>query len=411
MEERVLDCVASLRDEVLELTRALVAVPTENPPGRAYRECTDVITRELRRMGLEPSVVEVPAPDGQGGMSEEAYPRYCILADYGDGERALYFHGHYDVVPAATQDQFTPRIEGGALHGRGTSDMKAGLAAMIYAVRALRASEIEPDGRVSLVIVPDEETGGERGAQCLGDAGLIPGNGVGMLMPEPTSGAIWNASRGAISLRVRVKGKSAHAVLQHDGINAFERMLLVAAALTGLKADVESRKTQFRIEPESARYSVLMMGGLVDGGTAFNTVPGEVSFTVDRRVNPEENLEEEKARLLSLFDRLRKDGIDLDVEVLQEGESACVGEDHPFAQQFAQSVEKVVCEPPRFELCPGLLETRFYQEMGMPALAYGPGILSVSHSPDEYVEIERIYQCTAIYALAALRLLGAPSER
>jgi acetylornithine deacetylase/succinyl-diaminopimelate desuccinylase-like protein len=127
---------------------------------------------------------------------------------------------------------------------------------------------------------------------------------------------------------------------------------------------------------------------------------------VDRRINPEEDLETEKQRLLMLFDRLRRDGMHLDVEILQEGSSAGFSEDDPVAQALAESVEAITGKPPSFEMCPGLLEIRFYAQQGIPAFAYGPGLLSVSHGPNEFVKLDDIYTCTAIYALTAIRLLA-----
>ncbi len=410
MTDRIRDAVASYRDEMLAFVKALVAVPTENPPGTSYRACVDVIAGTLREIGLEPSIIEVP--DGGTSLSDASpretngHPRYCLSSGHGTGPRTLYFHGHYDVVPASSEAQFRPCVKGGNLFGRGSSDMKGGLAAMIYAVKAIKDCGIPLDGRIGLTMVPDEETGGARGTRYLAEAGGLGTDGIGMLLPEPTSGAIWNANRGALSLRITVKGKPAHVGLHYQGINAFERMLVVANAVGELKADVESRRTGFHIEPEAARRSILLMGGRSGGGTSFNLVPAECAFTVDRRINPEEDLQTEKQRLLDLFDRLRRDGIDLDVEILQEGMSAGVSQDDPVARALAASVEAITGRAPSFEMCPGLLEIRFYVERGIPAFAYGPGLLSVSHGPHEFVKLEDIYACTAIYALTAARVLA-----
>lgn len=194
--------------------------------------------------------------------------------------------------------------------------------------------------------------------------------------------------------------------LQHQGVNAFEHMLVAASALRELKAEVELRETQFAIEPPEARRSILMMGGRVEGGTGFNAVPSECAFTVDRRVNPEENLETEKARLLSVLERLKAQGLRIDHEVLQEGPSAGLAADHPVARLLASTVETVTGRAPSFAMCPGLLETRFYAQAGVPALAYGPGLLEVAHGPTESVSIDALVACTATYALAAARLLA-----
>ncbi len=94
------------------------------------------------------------------------------------------------------------------------------------------------------------------------------------------------------------------------------------------------------------------------------------------------------------------------MEVLQEGYSSGVQEDHPVALTLAETIEAVTGKRPAFEMCPGILETRWYARKGIPAFAYGPGLLEVSHGPHESIEIERIYQHTLVYALAATRLLS-----
>ena len=143
-----------------------------------------------------------------------------------------------------------------------------------------------------------------------------------MLLAEPTSGVVWNANRGAISLRVRVFGKSAHVGLQHQGANAFERMHLVVERLEQLKREVEQRKTRCNVGAEQMRNSILMLGGLSGGGANFNVVPEQCWFTIDRRINPEEDLDEEKAKLLGVLEQCKRDGIPLEWDVLQEGRSA-----------------------------------------------------------------------------------------
>jgi acetylornithine deacetylase/succinyl-diaminopimelate desuccinylase-like protein len=149
-----------------------------------------------------------------------------------------------------------------------------------------------------------------------------------------------------------------------------------------------------------------MVGGQSGGGTNFNVVPEKCWFTVDRRINPEEDLELEKARLIRVFEECQRDGIPLRWEVLQEGRSGASDGDRELGQALSRSVTAVTGEAPRFEMCPGLLETRFYAARGLPAYAYGPGLLSVAHGPKEYVDLRRVVECGAIYALTAIEILG-----
>jgi succinyl-diaminopimelate desuccinylase len=374
----LLRAVAAREQAMVDLTSRLVAVPSENPPGNAYAECVQILTEVLSEEGFEPELLEDA----------------CVRGHFGSGERCLYLHGHYDVVPAQRRDQFEPRLEDGRLHGRGSADMKGGLAAMIHAVAALRDAGVELDGRVAFNLVPDEETGGERGSRRLADRGVLAPGAIGMLTTEPTGGVVWNANRGAVTMRVTVPGREAHVGLAHEGINAFERMLDVASALRELGREV------------TARGSILLLGGTASSGANFNVVPASASFTVDRRPNPDEDLATERARLLEVLDRFP----DVDVEIFQEGDSAGTSEDDPLARALAASVAEVEGSPPAFELCPGLLETRWYARDGIPALAYGPGRLDISHGPEEHVEIDALVRCATVYALTIARVLGRASR-
>jgi len=282
--------------------------------------------------------------------------------------------------------------------------MKGGIVSMLYAIVGLKECGVEVEGKISLVLVPDEETGGARGSARLAEQGIPGRNGVGMLLAEPTSGVVWNANRGAISFYVRVFGKSAHVGLQHQGENAFERMHRVVERLQELKREVERRTTRLNAGTGQSRNSILMLGGQSGGGTNFNVVPETCWFTIDRRINPEEDLREEKARLIEVLNECQRQGIPLEWELLQEGNSASCREGESTGQALAQAIREITGAPARFELCPGLLETRFYAAQGVPSYAYGPGLLTVAHGPNEYVDLRRVVECACIYALTAMKV-------
>jgi succinyl-diaminopimelate desuccinylase len=387
-------------DEMAALLAELVAIPTENPPGKNYGACADLLERRMREAGLA-----CERFSSAGANKEASDVPICLLGSSGAGDRALYFHGHYDVVPAQSAEQFQPIRKEHFLFGRGACDMKGGIVAMLYAIRALKEAGEKLNGRIVLTLVPNEETGGEDGSAWLAQQGLLGRNGIGMLLAEPTSGVVWNANRGAISLRVQVLGKSAHVGLQHQGENAFERMHHVVERLQQVKREVEKRSTASQIGAEQAHNSILMLGGQSGGGANFNVVPEKCWFTVDRRINPEEDLAAEKARLIGVLESCKRDGIPLNWEILQEGGSASSGENSPIGETLSRSITAIAGEAPRFEMCPGLLETRFYAAQGIPAYAYGPGRLSVAHGPNEYVDLRKVIDCAAVYALTAKEAL------
>jgi succinyl-diaminopimelate desuccinylase len=403
--ERLDACVRSFRSDILAFTEALVGVASENPPGTAYPECVRVIEARLRALGLEVERV----PYGRRGSERDRSGAAVVLSGVGSGPRTLYFSGHYDVVPVSTPGQCRAVRRGNTLFGRGTADMKGGLAAMLYAAVALQRVGAPLDGRVGLVFVPDEETGGRRGSEHLARLRRLGKGGIGMLTPEPTSGLVWNASRGAVTLRVTVHGRQAHVGLMHQGRNAFDDAIRVVTALKALARRVGRRRTRFHLTPSEARRSLMLIGGRVEAGSNFNVVPDTCVFTVDRRMNPEEDQAAERDALFEVLDRMRRSGIALDVEVLQEARPSGVPEATPLGRALREQVRAVTGRPPRFQMCPGLLETRFYAEQGMPAYAYGPGPLSVAHGPREFVRIDRLLECAAVYARTAAALLCPPS--
>jgi acetylornithine deacetylase/succinyl-diaminopimelate desuccinylase-like protein len=126
--------------------------------------------------------------------------------------------------------------------------------------------------------------------------------------------------------------------------------------------------------------------------------PDVCSFTIDRRINPEENLEDEKRRLHDTLEGF-------EIETLQEEPAAATSAQDPLGLILSRNIASVTGKAPAFEMCPGLLETRFYAARGIPAFAYGPGLLTVSHGPNEFVPIPNITRCAAIYALTAAEML------
>ncbi len=369
-------------DEMAALLEELVAVDTENPPGRNLGRCGALLRDAMERLGFAPELIELPP-------SRELEDPCVVRGAAGDGDRIVYFHGHFDVVPAQSPAQFRPLRADGRIVGRGTADMKGGLVSMLYGAAAAREAGLLGDGRIVLHLVCDEETGSVAGSGHLREAGLIDGGALAMVTPEPTGGVIWNANRGAITLRVEVGGREAHVGQAHLGVNAFEHMVRVAGPLGELARELLEQ-----------RDSMLVVGGAAGAGANFNVVPGSAWFSVDRRFNPDEDLDEEVARLTDAI-AVAAAGADVKVEVLQRQPSASTDATHPMALTLAQCVTAVEGSAPAFEMCPGVLEIRWYAQLGIPAFAYGAGRLDVSHGPDEFIDEAAMRRCAAVYALFA----------
>jgi succinyl-diaminopimelate desuccinylase len=389
--ERAVDVEAWLRtraDEMLELVEALVACPTENPPGSDLGACGRLLHDATSALGLESTLLEPPPADN---LQEPL----LVRAVAGDGSETIYYHGHFDVVPAQSPEQFKPRRENGAIVGRGTADMKGGLVSMLYGAAAARDLGLLGDTKVVLHFVCDEETGSTSGSGYLRANELIDPGALAMLTAEPTGGVVWHANRGAITMRVDVRGREAHVGQAHLGDNAFEKMTAVAQPLLALSHDL------------LAHESMLVVGGSSGAGASFNAVPGNAWFSVDRRFNPDEDLNEEVERLTAVLEQGARDtGADIAVEVVQTAPSARSDPTSAAGQALARCISAVEGTDSRFELCPGVLETRWYAQLGIPAFAYGPGRLEVSHGPDERLDLSAMLRCAAVYALLPRALEG-----
>jgi succinyl-diaminopimelate desuccinylase len=374
----IADWLAARADEMAALVEALVRVPTENPPGRELPRCADVLREALDRLGFAPELIQGHA---------------AVRGTVGDGDALVYYHGHFDVVPAQSPSQFEPLRRDGRIVGRGTADMKGGLVSMLYGAAAARELGLLDGRRIVFHFVCDEETGSTAGSGHLRAAGLIDSGAVAMLTAEPTGGVIWHTARGAITLRVSTTGREAHVGYVHEGVNAFEHMIRIAEPLTRLSRELLERD------------SMLVVGGQAGAGAGFNVVPGSAWFSLDRRFNPDEDLDEELARLTGMVEEAAAAaGADVEVEVLQAQPASHTDPEHPVAHALAQCVEAVHGAPVRFELCPGVLDTRWYAQLGIPAFAYGGGGLDVAHGPDEYIDEAAMHRCAAVYTQFAARI-------
>jgi succinyl-diaminopimelate desuccinylase len=370
-------------EEMAALLEALVRVPTENPPGRELGRCAGVLRDALERLGFSAELIELPPA---GSLEAPAIVRGTV----GSGAGVVYYHGHFDVVPAQSSAQFEPERRDGRIIGRGTADMKGGLVSMVYGAAAARELGMLDRRRIVFHFVCDEETGSTAGAGHLREAELIDHDALAMITAEPTGGVIWHAWRGAITLRVKTTGREAHVGYVHEGVNAFEHMIRIAQPLTALSHEL------------LAAGSMLVVGGQAGAGAGFNVVPGSAWFSVDRRFNPEEELDQELARLTGMIDEAADTaGADVDIEVLQAQPSGSTDQGHPTAQTLAECVTAVEGTRATFQLCPGVLDTRWYSQLGIPAFAYGGGRLDVAHGPYEYIDEAAMLRCAAVYALFA----------
>jgi succinyl-diaminopimelate desuccinylase len=417
--EKVLDRQAVRIDEnyLVSVLKELISVPTVNPPGEKYEEMASVLERVLDDLGLSVEIIRVPDdivvkyyPWAKG------YPRFIVIARLGSGRPVLHFNGHYDVVPPGqgwSVDPFKPVIKDGKIYGRGSSDMKGGIAAVIAAVKALIDEGWRPEkGSIELAFTPDEEVGGETGVLYMLEKGLARPDYV--IVAEPTtSSRIWIGSRGVVWARVKIHGKQAHGSAPWLGKNAFEAMSEIAVWLRrNYIPRLKERKTDLPMDDPRAAHPTLTMGGEVHGGAKTNIVPGYYEFSLDRRLIPGESPDDVAKELKEAVMRAARDtgilseGFRVEVEVQGKASAVWVDPKHPFVEKLVSVIREVLGVEPARTICIGGLDTRYYQERGIAALTYGPGALDVAHMPDEYAPISELVNVAKVYGVLAKTLLS-----
>jgi len=394
--------IDGLRGFSVKVLSDLISFPTVNPPGESYGEISEYLSNILSEIGFRVEVVKVQVDDPKR-------PRYNVIARMGDGRPVFHFNGHYDVVPAGPgwkTDPFKPVVTGGLVYGRGASDMKGGIAAIITAAKALADSNAKLGGTLELSFTPDEETGGEAGAAYIVERGIV--NPDFAVVAEPSGiDNIWIGNKGVAWLLIEVHGKQAHGSTPWRGANAFEAMVHVAERiLRELKPVVEERRSRYDYgDPEGAR-ATMMLGGEVGGGAKVNIVPGHCYFTIDRRVLPEENSEDAAREIEEFVNGIRIPGVRIEVRRMSIQDASVIDAEQEIVKVAVRSAEDVTGIKPRRTVCMGGLDTRFFQRKGVQAITYGPGIQEAAHTADEYIRVDDILSMAKIYCRMISGLIG-----
>ncbi len=303
MSSRVDQAVEGLEQELVEFLRRLVRIPTENPPGRNYRQCAQLIGLKLEELGCRVRYEEVPeellpslAPHGDG------LPRPSVVGTYPGPEARPLLHitGHYDVVPAGpdwTVDPFGGELKDGRVWGRGSSDQKSGLAAQIFALQALQSCGIHPAGTLVLSATPDEETGGFAGLGYLVERGEISlSNTDYCIITECLDvDSVCLGHRGTIWLELETRGRQSHGSMPSLGVNAIDKMIKLLAAIERELVPRFAGVSAQPIRPPQCRYSSLTVT-TINAGTKVNVVPAACKATLDWRLVPEQKVADGASR-------------------------------------------------------------------------------------------------------------------
>jgi len=414
----VLDRVESMAGEMVEFLRELIAIPTVNPPGENYAACADWLGARLARFDYD---VEMVPAEGRPEHTAE-HPRVNVIARLrgAPARPLLHFNGHFDVVPVGdgwTVDPFAGTVRDGKIYGRGATDQKAGIAASIFAVEAIRRAGVRLRGAVEQSGTVDEESGGFAGMAYLAERGFVSRDRTDfVVITEPLNvDRVCLGHRGVYWFEVATLGRIAHGSMPFLGVSAISKMTdFLALVERELKPALSLRVTGMPVEPPEARCASInvnsISGGQPGGGLQTPCVADRCEAILDRRFLIEEPIEEVREEIRDILESLAQDDPDFRYRMKDlmtvlpiQTDPAC-----KLVTTMASAVRDVLGSEPPLIASPGTYDQKHVMRLGLvdQCIAYGPGMLDLSHQPDEHCRVDHLVQGSKAMALAAMRLLG-----
>ena len=397
--------IAARADEIFDFTCELIRTPSVNPPGDEV-PVSRVILDRLALLGIDDCSIAAFDP---------ARPNVMAHVTGTTPGPTLMLSGHIDTKPAGNLDEWKtdpwePTVIDDQLIGLGSGDMKAAIAAMIYAAAALRDLGDFP-GKLSLALTADEENGSQLGSKWLATEGFIEADVC--VIGEPSGvheewESIHLVSRGAALFKVIVLGTQMHSSVsdQLPGVNATLKMAELA-----LRMQRELRDYLTFDDHEYCRYGpTVNVGVMAQAGVTYGVFPGRAEFATDVRTLP--GMTEEQVKLdvqRFLDDAMAADpelNATLDWYLMVEATE--IDGSHRIVQSLVDASEKVLERRPRLDAFPGATDAAYIQvAAGVPCIAaFGPGLLPRAHSPNESMHRDGAAEAAMIYALSALDYLN-----
>jgi len=415
--------IETRRDDLIALTRDLVRIPTTNPPGRQYRDICEYLDQRLTASGFS---CELLRAEGTPGDSAR-YPRWNIVARR-EGARpgdCVHFNSHTDVVEVGhgwTTDPFGGELKDGRIYGRGTCDMKGGLATSIVAAEAFIALCPDFAGAIEISGTADEETGGYGGVAWLAERGYFdPDRVQHVIIPEPLNkDRICLGHRGVWWAEIETKGRIAHGSMPFLGDSAIRHMGAVLEEMERtLYPLLAGKRTAMPVVPEGARQSTLNVnaihGGAPEQDADFTGFPAacvadRCRITIDRRFLIEEGIATVKGEVVEMMEKIRAErpGFEYEIRDLWEITPTMTGRDAPVVRVVGEAISRVLGHAPDFVVSPGTYDQKHIDRIGRlkNCIAYGPGILDLAHQPDEWIGVQDMVDSARVMGLTLRELLG-----
>ncbi|MBV7394756.1 acetylornithine deacetylase/succinyl-diaminopimelate desuccinylase family protein [Mameliella sediminis] len=421
MTDKLFARIDGTRDDLIALTQDLVRMPTLNPPGAHYREICDYLERRLASSGFACELIRAKGAPGDS----DRYPRWNVVARR-EGARpgdCVHFNSHIDVVEVGhgwTRDPFGAVLEGDRIYGRGTCDMKGGLAASIIAAECFLAEHPDYAGAIEISGTADEETGGYGGVAHLAHLGYFdPKRVQHVIIPEPLNkDRICLGHRGAWWAEIETKGEIAHGSMPFLGDCAVRHMAAVLHKLEAqLFPSLTERETAMPVTPEAARHSTLNINSIHGGepeledfdGLPAPNVPDSCRMVIDRRFLVEEAYDDVRGEIISLLEDLKasRPRFDYEIRDINRIDPSMTAQDAPVVTTVAEAIGDVLGQAPDYVASPGSYDQKHIDRIGRlkNCIAYGPGVLELAHKPDEWVGVTDMLDSAKVMGRSLEKLL------
>ncbi|SFR37266.1 acetylornithine deacetylase/succinyl-diaminopimelate desuccinylase family protein [Litoreibacter janthinus] len=408
------------RDDLIALTQDLVRIPTLNPPGENYREICEFLRERLAPRGFTCDLIRAHGTPGDS----EKYPRWNIVARH-EGARAgdcVHFNSHTDVVEVGagwTVDPFGGELKDGKIFGRGTCDMKGGLAASIIAVEAFIEEHPDFAGSIEISGTADEETGGYGGVAYLAEQGHYK-NVQHVIIPEPLQkDRICLGHRGVWWAEIETHGEIAHGSMPFLGDCAVRHMGAVMHEMEeSLFPALALKKTAMPVVPVGARSSTMNINSLHGGqtepepdftGLPSACVPDHAKMIIDRRYLMEESKAEVESEVRAVLEKVasERENFRYDLNEIWSVEPTMAPKDSAVVTSVAKAIGDILGKEAEYVVSPGTYDQKHIDRIGKlkNCIAYGPGLLELAHKPDEYVGVDDMLDSAKVMALVLVDLL------
>ncbi len=379
-----------------------------------------IVSNYLQNLGLvidrfEPSIEELTKSSyfiSERTSFEDSPNIVAILKGTGNG-KSIILNGHIDVVPEGEissweRHPYSGTIVGNRLYGRGTTDMKGGNVAALFAIEAIKKCNIPLKGDIYFESVIEEESGGA-GSLATILRGYVAD---AVLIPEPTKMKIFPKQQGSVWFRIKVKGKVAHGGTRYEGVSAIEKSIMVINHINQLE---KVRNTRLLDDPlyKNVPIPIPINIGKINGGTWPSSVSDLVTLEGRLGVSPNETIEEAKLEItrwlktLSLMDDWF---IENPVEVEFFGARWLPGSidlEHPFMESLKKSYQYVYKNEPIIEASPWGTDGGLFSHIKqIPTIVFGPGETKVAHYPNEYIDLDELFSCAEVIAYTLLDWCG-----